>query len=192
MRVAVIPARGGSVRVPRKNVKLFHDKPMIAYSIEGAQQSGMFDRIIVSSDDKEILSVAERYGAELFLRGQGMCEESIGTQQVAAEVLEWINATSALPDWCCCIYATAPMMTPEEIKWAYEWIKLDSWRYVYVPGWYYWGRPKSFIEEPDDFRRSLKVYVSAARWVDINTHEDWARAEKMYAEWRKNETCQRV
>lgn len=182
MKVAVIPARGGSVRIPRKNIRQFHWWPLIRYSIEAAKQSGLFDRIIVSTDYVEIGETASMSGAEIFMRDQGMSEENIGTQQVAAEVMQWLNDNEGMPDWCCCIYATAPMMTAHDLKWSFEWVNKDAYRYVYVPGWYYWGRPKSFIEEPDNFQKSLKVYVSGKRWIDINTEEDWRDAEQMYAE----------
>jgi pseudaminic acid cytidylyltransferase len=117
MRLAVIPARGGSKRIPRKNIKLFGGKPMIAWSIEAAQRTGLFDRIVVSTDDKEIGSVAKEYGAEVpFMRPAELSDDYTGTSPVIAHAIEWHLAHDFEPTEICCIYATAPFLQSEDIK----------------------------------------------------------------------------
>jgi N-acylneuraminate cytidylyltransferase len=116
MNVAIIPARGGSKRIPRKNIKDFCGKPMIAWSIEKAIQSGCFDRVIVSTDDAEIASVAVRCGAEVpFLRPAELADDHTGTIPVIAHAVEWLNANGSMVDKACCIYATSPFLKAEDL-----------------------------------------------------------------------------
>jgi len=90
--VAIIPARGGSKRIPRKNIKPFHGKPLIAYSIETALKSKLFDQIIVSTDDEEIADVAKKYGAEVpFIRPKNLADDFTGTADVINHALEWLQ-----------------------------------------------------------------------------------------------------
>jgi len=90
MKLAVIPARGGSKRIPGKNVKLFGGKPMIAWSIEAVQRTGLFDRIVVSTDDKEIASIARKYGADVpFVRPAELSDDHTSTAPVIAHAIEW-------------------------------------------------------------------------------------------------------
>lgn len=111
MRLAVIPARGGSKRIPRKNIKLFCGKPMIAWSIEAALRSACFDRIIVSTDDAEIASVAKNYGAEApFMRPPELSDDHTGTIPVIAHAINWQNDQATPVDEICCVYATAPFI----------------------------------------------------------------------------------
>ena len=116
MKLAVIPARGGSKRIPRKNVKLFSGKPMIAWSIEAAQRTGLFDRIIVSTDDKEIASIARKYGADVpFVRPAELSDDHTSTAPVIAHAIEWHLKQDFHPIEICCIYATAPFLRSEDI-----------------------------------------------------------------------------
>ncbi len=116
MNVAIIPARGGSKRIPRKNIKDFCGKPMIAWSIEAARQSGVFDRIIVSTDDKEIAKVALEYGAEVpFMRPDELSNDYAGTLPVIRHACEFLLQRSEQIDYACCIYATAPFIRSEDI-----------------------------------------------------------------------------
>ena len=116
MRVAVIPARGGSKRIPRKNIKPFCGKPMMAYSIEAARKSGVFDRIIVSSDDEEILRLARELGAETpFVRPAELSDDHAATTPIIAHAIEELSKESAISA-VCCIYATAPFVQPEAIR----------------------------------------------------------------------------
>ena len=117
MKLAVIPARGGSKRIPRKNVKLFGGKPMIAWSIEAAHRTGLFDRIVVSTDDEEIASIARKYGADVpFVRPANLSDDHTGTAPVIAHAIGWHLKHDFDPLEICCIYATAPFLRSEDIK----------------------------------------------------------------------------
>lgn len=117
MKLAVIPARGGSKRIPRKNIKLFGGKPMIAWSIEAAQQTSLFDRIIVSTDDEEITSIARKHGADVpFLRPAELSDDHTGTAPVIAHAIKWHSKHDFEPTDICCIYATAPFLRSEDIR----------------------------------------------------------------------------
>ena len=114
--VAVIPARGGSKRIPHKNIKTFCGKPMIAYSIEAAKDAGIFDRIIVSTDSKEIASIAKEFGAEVpFMRPCELADDHAGTDAVVFHALKRLMEDGEKIDYICCIYATAPFVKAEYI-----------------------------------------------------------------------------
>ena len=117
MKIAVIPARGGSKRIPRKNIKLFCGKPMIAWSIAAARASGLFDHIVVSTDDAEIAEVAKVHGAEVpFMRPAALSDDHTGTSPVVAHAIEWYREHGHMPDPVCCIYATAPFVTAADLQ----------------------------------------------------------------------------
>ncbi|MGA8170041.1 MAG: pseudaminic acid cytidylyltransferase [Methylocystis sp.] len=117
MKLAVIPARGGSKRIPRKNIKPFCGKPMMAWSIAAALDSGCFDRVIVSTDDDEIADVAKQYGAEVpFMRPAALSDDRTGTIPVIGHAIEWFNRHGAPPELACCIYATAPFVTAADLR----------------------------------------------------------------------------
>lgn len=121
MKLAVIPARGGSKRIPRKNIKLFGGKPMIAWSIEAAIASECFDRIMVSTDDEEIAAIAKSLGAEVpFIRPQALSDDHTGTIPVVAHAIEWQNKQGEIASDVCCIYATAPFLQPNDIVKGYQ------------------------------------------------------------------------
>ncbi|WP_220721083.1 pseudaminic acid cytidylyltransferase [Agarivorans litoreus] len=124
MKVAIIPARGGSKRIPRKNIKLFHGKPIIAYSIEAALASGCFDKVIISTDDSEIAEVAIEYGAEVpFIRPANIANDFATTGDVLKHAISWFNHPI---DYVCCIYATAPFIQPSQIQLAYQLISSNE------------------------------------------------------------------
>jgi len=113
----VIPARGGSKRIPRKNIRSFHGKPIIAWSIEAALESGCFDRIIVSTDDPEIAAVGNEFGAETpFLRPDELSDDTAPTSVVVKHALEWHRDNGLIVDACCCLYATAPFLSGTSIR----------------------------------------------------------------------------
>ena len=117
MKLCVIPARGGSKRIPRKNIKEFCGKPMIAWSIKAAIKSECFDRIIVSTDDEEIASVAKQYGAEVpFMRPVQLADDYTGTTEVIAHAIEWQNSHGEVADKVCCLYATAPFVQASNLQ----------------------------------------------------------------------------
>jgi pseudaminic acid cytidylyltransferase len=112
--IAIIPARGGSKRIPRKNIKDFHGKPLIAYSIETALASKLFDKIIVSTDDNEIAEVAKKYGAEVpFIRPTELSDDFSGTKDVVEHAISYLQDQGESYDYVCTIYATAPLLQKE-------------------------------------------------------------------------------
>ncbi|MDR2723745.1 MAG: pseudaminic acid cytidylyltransferase [Holosporaceae bacterium] len=116
-KIAIIPARGGSKRIPRKNIKDFLGKPIIAYSIEAALRSGVFDEVMVSTDDREIADIAMRLGAKVpFFRSPEMSTDMTMTASVLIEVLNEYKKRGDNFDYCCCIYPCAPFVTPQRLK----------------------------------------------------------------------------
>lgn len=117
MNVAIIPARGGSKRIPRKNIREFCGKPMIAWSIEAALESGCFDRVIVSTDDETIAEVARQFGAETpFSRPAALSDDFTGTLPVIRHAVEWLIQSGIAINYACCLYATAPFVSAESIR----------------------------------------------------------------------------
>lgn len=117
MIICIIPARGGSKRIPRKNIKEFHGKPMIAYSIEAARESGCFDKVIVSTDDPEIADTAKLWGAEVpFIRPKNISDDYSTTIDVIKHAIEWCENQGWQFDKICCVYATAPFIQSTEIS----------------------------------------------------------------------------
>ncbi len=124
MNIAIIPARGGSKRIPRKNIRLFHGQPIIGYAIQCAQNSQLFDRIIVSTDDEEIAAVAESFGAEVpFFRSSKNADDYATTSEVLIEVLEQLKEQDTVPEWACCIYPTTPLLHSTDLTNAYDLFK---------------------------------------------------------------------
>jgi N-acylneuraminate cytidylyltransferase len=226
MIVAVIPARGGSKRIPRKNIRPFAGKPIIAYSIGAAQQSGLFDRIIVSTDDEEIATVARAYGAETpFLRPPELADDFAGTNEVVAHALRWLSDNGTPAQLACCIYATAPFVTAASLTLGHDTLRASDKAFAFsvtsfdfpiyrairlLPeggvapcfpqfierrsqdledayhdaGQFYWGRAAAFMEGLPLFdAHSAPVILPRHRVQDIDTQEDWERAEKMYFAW---------
>lgn len=121
MIVAIIPARGGSSRIPRKNIRSFAGKPMICYSIEAAKKTDLFDQIIVSTDDKEIAQISRQAGAEVpFSRPENLSDAYTPTAPVLEHAVNWLNTHSRKVEYFCCIYPTAPFVRPQDIKKGYQ------------------------------------------------------------------------
>jgi len=121
VKIAVIPARGGSKRIPRKNIRMFCGKPIIAYSIAAAQQTGLFDQVVVSTDDEEIAMVAREFGATTpFIRPKEIADDFTGTNAVVKHAVAWFNAQSNDVTHACCLYATAPLLQANFITEGYE------------------------------------------------------------------------
>ncbi|MBQ1849868.1 MAG: pseudaminic acid cytidylyltransferase [Lachnospiraceae bacterium] len=124
-KLAIITARGGSKRIPRKNIKPFLGKPIIAYSIEAALQSGIFDTVMVSTDDEEIAEIAKQYGAEVpFLRSAEASNDHATTNDVLLEVLDAYEKIGQSYDFACCLYPTAPFVTARKLQDAFA--KLEA------------------------------------------------------------------
>ena len=131
MRIAVIPARGGSKRIPNKNIKFFNGKPMIAWSIEIAYSSGLFDHIIVSTDDTEIAEVSKRLGAEVpFVRPKELSNDYVGITEVIAHATAWSLNQGWLVTSVCCILATAPFIFVNDIKRGLELLEAEDLAYT--------------------------------------------------------------
>lgn len=121
INVAVIPARGGSQRIPRKNIKQLNGKPLIAYSIEVAIHSRLFDRVIVSTDDQEIAKVAQQWGAETpFTRPDDLADHFTGTTPVMQHALRTLIEQGLEIDSACLLYATCPLLTPQDLQKGFE------------------------------------------------------------------------
>ncbi|MEO5883653.1 MAG: pseudaminic acid cytidylyltransferase [Caldimonas sp.] len=111
MKLAVIPARGGSRRIPRKNIRPFAGQPMIAHTIRTAVDSGLFDRVIVSTDDEEIAGISRGFGAETpFVRPTALADDHTGTNAVVKHALQWFSERGEPFEFACCLYATAPFL----------------------------------------------------------------------------------
>nr|WP_064494591.1 pseudaminic acid cytidylyltransferase [Pseudomonas chengduensis] len=223
MRLAVIPARGGSKRIPRKNIKPFCGKPMIAWSIEAALQSGCFDAVIVSTDDAEIAEIAKAHGAQApFMRPPELSDDHTGTIPVIRHAVEWFIANGEAPEQVCCIYATAPFVTAESIRDGLRILQQTSADYAFTvtsyafpiqravrltesgrvemfqpeqfntrsqdldeayhdAGQFYWGVAEAWLESQPLFGfGSAPILLPRHRVQDIDTQEDWDRAEWLF------------
>jgi len=223
MNVCVIPARGGSKRIPRKNIKEFNGKPIIAYSIEAALKSNCFSQVIVSTDDDEISVVAKKYGAHVpFVRPDKLSNDYVSTIPVTKHAIEWIEDNKNYIENVCCLYATAPFIQSKIISKAYKQLKDSSADYCFSvtkftfpiqraikiiqgdkvdmlypehfntrsqdleeayhdAGQFYWGKAQAFKDELPLFSEVATPYVLPRYLVqDIDTEEDWVRAEAMY------------
>jgi pseudaminic acid cytidylyltransferase len=119
--IAIIPARGGSKRIPKKNIRLFAGAPMISYSIRAARTTGLFERILVSTDSDEIARIACECGAEVpFRRPADLSDDHTPTAPVLVHALRWLEERNVRPKIACCIYATAPMLQTEDLRRGYE------------------------------------------------------------------------
>lgn len=221
MNIAVIPARGGSKRIPRKNIRDFCGKPIIAYSIEVAKQSGLFSAVVVSTDDEEIAEVAKSYGADVpFIRPATLADDFTGTTPVVVHALNHYLEEGRQVDAVCCIYATSPFTTAADIIRGYNALSAapasftittfacpthwalakdrkgqmsmvqpeyltarsqDLPETYHDTGQIYWGTRK-FLLDGDDFQKgkAVGIPVPRHRTQDIDTEEDWVRAEIMY------------
>jgi len=186
--VAIIPARGGSRRIPGKNTRDFRGRPIIEYSILAAKETGIFTRIIVSTDDSFAASCAYRMGADVMWRPDSLAKDSVGTQEVAAHVLKEAKGHFGIPPplYACCIYATAPLMHFTDLLSGYLRLRILESPYVYSvgPDWqdagqWYWGLVQAFTKGVS-LDLGDKQVLPSYRVCDINTKEDWQRAEQMY------------
>ncbi len=147
MRVAIIPARGGSKRIPRKNIRPFAGKPMIAHPILAAKASGVFDRILVSTDDEEIAQVAGAWGAEApFRRPSALANDFAGTGEVMTHAVRWCLDQKWNIDAVCCVYATTPLLEPASLRRGLELLTSSGKAYAF-----------SVASFPAPIQRALKL-----------------------------------
>lgn len=117
MKVLVIPARGGSKRIPKKNIRLFHGRPIIGWSIAAALESAIFDRVLVSTDDHEIGEIAKAMGAEVpYIRPAELSGDMAGTKGVIQHAIGWFGENGGTPESLCCLYATAPFVRSDDLR----------------------------------------------------------------------------
>jgi pseudaminic acid cytidylyltransferase len=132
MRIAIIPARGGSKRIPGKNKKLFLGKPVVAYSVQAALESKLFDEVMVSTDDDAIAEIALQYGAKVpFRRSAKNASDTAGTADVIKEVLETYAKQGKTFEHVCCIYPCAPLITAEKLKQAFSLLSSSNFDTVF-------------------------------------------------------------
>ena len=220
--ICIIPARGGSKRIPRKNIKNFHGKPLIAYSIEVALDSGLFQKVIVSTDDKEIATIAKKYGAEVpFLREKSLADDFTGTGEVVDSMVQQLKEMGEEFSFVCTLYATAPLLQKEYLLQGYKKLKESDAKYsfscttmpfpiqrtfkikddgkceMFTPQ-HYMSRSQDLEEAYQDagqfyFEKvsqksdaimfgedSIPIILPRHLVQDIDTLEDWKRAEMMY------------
>jgi N-acylneuraminate cytidylyltransferase len=190
-RVAIIPARGGSRRIPGKNIREFHGKPIICYSIETALRSRLFDAgVWVSTEDPAVAHVAWANGAKVHPRQKTLSENNVGTQDVMRAVLNELYPVGGreLPLHACCIYATAPMMTASDLRQGFGQLAARLRPYLYTTGQdgkdagqWYWGLASAFANGVALEGNSHHYGLPEERTCDINTLDDWIRAERLYA-----------
>jgi len=220
--IAIIPARGGSKRIPRKNIKDFFGKPLIAYSIEVALASNLFEKVVVTTDDKEIAKIAQEYGAEVpFLRPEKLSDDFSGTADVIEHAVSVLESKGEYYDYVCTIYATAPLLQKEYLLEAYKKLQESSAVYafsatsmpfpiqrtfkldkngrcqMFTPehymsrsqdleeayqdaGQFYWEKRTEKSKEIIFGKDSIPIVLPRHLVQDIDTLEDWTRAELLY------------
>lgn len=227
MNICVIPARGGSKRIPRKNIRDFCGKPMIAWSIETAIKSELFAHIIVSTDDEEIATFATSLGAKVpFRRPAQLADDYTPTRPVVNHAIREAEQHFGRPEFVCCIYPTAPFIQSDDLQRGLQQLThsdadfaFSVTRFAYPiqralkinergrvemfqpehrltrsqdleeayhdAGQFYWGRTEAFLQDRDTFS-SLGAPIVLPTWRvhDIDTEEDWMRAEHAFQSLR--------
>lgn len=179
MKLAVIPARGGSKRIPRKNIKPFGGLPMIAWSIRAAIQSQCFDRIIVSTDDAEIGEVAKAHGAEVpFIRPPELSDDLTGTIPVIAHAIQWQNALGAAASQVCCIYATAPFVQASDLQRGLQVLQSTGADYAFSVTSYAFPIQRAIRITPEQGVQMFQPEHSNTRSQDLE--EAWHDAGQFY------------
>jgi pseudaminic acid cytidylyltransferase len=228
--IAIIPARGGSKRIPKKNIKLFHGKPLIAYSIEKALASNLFTKVVVSTDDENIAKIAKEYGAQVpFIRSPELADDFISSGDVVKDAIKKLQDMGENFDYVCTIYATAPLLDIKYLKEGYKKLKNSDARMAFsvtsMPfpiqrtfkitqngrcemfwpknflkrsqdleeayqdaGQFYWERAGVEAKDIPFGSESIPIVLPRHLVQDIDTPEDWQRAELMYAVLQKEIT----
>ena len=223
MKIAVIPARGGSKRIPRKNIKAFAGKPMIAYAIEAALACGLFEHVVVTTDDAEIADIARKYGAEVpFMRPSELSNDYAATTPVIAHAVTACRDLGWPVDVACCIYPGVPLIDVADLRAAHELFESTGAPYAftvahfpaaiqralrraadgklqpfhpefvqtrtqdlepayYDAGQFYWGRADAWIAGVSAHQQGVGLVIPEWRAVDIDTPDDWQRAELLFA-----------
>lgn len=220
IRLLVIPARGGSKRIPQKNIRLFHGKPLLAWPILAAQQSGLFDRIIVSTDSPDVSDVALEYGAEVpFMRPHELADDTSPTLPVVQHAIQFLKATNWNCTVVCCLYPGAVSTTGDLLVSGLRALRFspdalfscavsgyaypvqrslvldadglltmtqpqfynthsqDLVRHFHDAGQFYWADTETWLSETHMLTKVAPVYLPSWAVQDIDTEEDWKRAE---------------
>jgi pseudaminic acid cytidylyltransferase len=222
MNIAIIPARGGSKRIPRKNIKLFDGKPMIAYAITAARESGLFEHVVVSTDDEEIGAIAREWGAEMpFVRPAALANDYAATVPVIAHGIQACRDVGWFPEHVCCIYPGVPFIQVDDLKAALALLvtargdycfpvtrfpsaiqlalkRLDNGKMqpfypqfegsrtqdlepaYHDAGQFYWGTAQAWLHNTAIHNNGIGFVIPGWRVVDIDTPEDWQRAEMLF------------
>lgn len=229
MRLAVIPARGGSQRVPRKNIRDFCGRPMLAWALDAVRASGCFERVVVSTDDAEIAAVARAHGAETpFLRPPELADAHAGTLPVVAHAIRWLTEHGDAPEFVCCVYATAVFLAPDDLRRGLTLLQTGDCDYAFAvtpyaapiqralrlidahrvamfqpehahtrsqdlePAYhdaaqFYWGRAAAWLAgKPVFTSASAPLILPRHRVQDIDTPDDWTRAEALFRTLRES------
>jgi pseudaminic acid cytidylyltransferase len=224
MMIAVIPARGGSKRIPRKNIRLFAGKPMIAYAIEAARRSNAFDRVIVSTDDDEIAAIAEQHGADIpFRRPSELADDMTPTVPVVQHAIDACARAGMAATHVCCIYPCVPLIDPGDLVKSRDMLMAAGGEGYAFPvarfpspiqralrkngedrvepfdpdrvrtrtqdleeaffdvAQFYWGSIGAWMAGGSPHQGGHALILPGWRVVDIDTLEDWDRAERLYA-----------
>ncbi len=225
--VAIIPARGGSKRIPKKNIKEFHGKPLIAYSIETALKSKLFEKVIVTTDDTRITEIAKKYGAQIHHRPKELADDYTATQPVIDNVLDTLKENGETYDYYCTIYATAPFLQAKYLIEGFEKLEksdaINAFSVTSMPfpiqrtfkvtkngrcemfypqhaltrsqdleeayqdaGQFYWTKLEKKSDEVMFGKDSIPIVLPRYLVQDIDTIEDWTRAEFMYEALKKS------
>jgi pseudaminic acid cytidylyltransferase len=222
VNIAIIPARGGSKRVPRKNIKAFDGKPMIAHAIAAARASELFEHIVVSTDDDEIAFIAREWHAETpFVRPADLANDHAATVPVIAQGIQACHALGWEFDHVCCIYPGVPFIRIDDLRQAYS-LMLEQRKDYCFPvtefptpiqralrrledgtmqpfspqfetvrtqdlepayhdaGQFYWGRVDAWLQNKAILSGGIGLAIPNWRVVDIDTPEDWIRAEMLH------------
>lgn len=181
MNIAVIPARGGSKRIPKKNLRDFCGLPMIAWSIKLALDSQLFEKVIVSTDSYDIKKVAEAYGAEIpFMRPDHLADDFADTLSVMHHAAEWMQSSDQLPEFICCLYATAPFSTTADLIGASE--RISDFDYCFAATKFDFPIQRGFYKNDDGSVRAINPAAMASRSQDLE--EAWHDAGQFY--WGKS------
>lgn len=184
MRLAVIPARGGSKRIPKKNIKIFCGKPIIVWSIEAALKSGCFDRVIVSTDDEEIAAISKKNGAEVpFMRPAELSDDYSSSSSVITHAINWYQSKNVTYDATCCIYATAPFLNSEDILKSFNLLQLSGSDYIFSATSYPYPIQRA-LRINDSGKLQMfqpKAYISRSQDLEIAYHDAgqfyWGKSE---------------
>jgi pseudaminic acid cytidylyltransferase len=222
MNIAIIPARGGSKRIPRKNIRSFAGRPMIAWAIEAARTSNLFTHIIVSTEDEEIAAISRSNGAETpFMRPRDLADDHTPTVPVIAHAVDFCTSLGWAFDYACCIYPGSPLLQASDLAAALQLAHDRKAHFVYpvaeyahpvqramrhLPngsmqflqpefelvrtqdlektyhdaGQFYWGRSSAWLAGKKMHTEGLGMPIPNWRVVDIDSEDDWLRAEMMF------------